>query len=563
MVRSGTDARYRVRYAPFPAAQAREATVKSGGRSAETGLSTMNAVPPSGPGAVSGYMAGDLQIDLRTRRVLRDGAELEVTSLSFDLLLALVKAAPALVTFDTLMQSVWSGVVVSPETLTQRVKLLRQALGDSADNPRYIVAVRGHGYRMLAAAAPLPAPTDVADQPVAAIPPRAPAVRPTRRWLVPAMLVMLIACAGGWWALAHRPANEPVRAHVDEAHRLFLLAESIVDGTPTSFQAAISLYDQVLALDGRRARAYSGRAMNRAALVWSGSGLGNGNGLEDAQRDAERALELDQQDSRAYAVLGNVHALRGRWAAGETAFRAAIDTSPADGSVHGQYAVSLLLPTGQLRKAAAEAAQAQELRSDSGFTMSMRAMVELARGADGAALHLAELAESRGANPGPLRPVQASHAMRNGRYAEAAGHAIRSLPLSLRDAGGESMLRQAYAALDDPALRPQGLEALRRLTSEPGWQRVEVATRQILVQLLAELGAVDDLYRELGHMLDGDHETYPWITVIGSMWSPRMRPFRMDPRFQALAQRLGLIEYWQQAGPPDACMLAGETVTCR
>src|SRR5690606_36936473 len=129
----------------------------------------MNAVPPSGPGAVSGYMAGDLQIDLRTRLVLRDGAELEVTSLSFDLLLALVKAAPALVTFDTLMQSVWSGVVVSPETLTQRVKLLRQALGDSADNPRYIVAVRGHGYRMLAAAAPLPAPTDVADQPVAAI----------------------------------------------------------------------------------------------------------------------------------------------------------------------------------------------------------------------------------------------------------------------------------------------------------------------------------------------------------------------------------------------------------
>ena len=51
------------------------------------------------------------------------------------------------------MREVWPEVVVNPETVTQRVKLLRQALGDSADNPRYIVAVRGHGYRMLMAAA--------------------------------------------------------------------------------------------------------------------------------------------------------------------------------------------------------------------------------------------------------------------------------------------------------------------------------------------------------------------------------------------------------------------------
>jgi DNA-binding winged helix-turn-helix (wHTH) protein len=74
---------------------------------------------------------------------------------SFDLLLALVHTSPRLVTFDALIEVVWPGVVVSPETLTQRVKLLRQALGDSADNPHYIIAVRGHGYRMAIPAMPL------------------------------------------------------------------------------------------------------------------------------------------------------------------------------------------------------------------------------------------------------------------------------------------------------------------------------------------------------------------------------------------------------------------------
>lgn len=519
----------------------------------------MNAVTPALHGNVPGYVAGDLLIDLRTRRVLRDGVGLDVTSLSFDLLLTLVKAAPGLVTFDALMQEVWPDVVVGPETITQRVKLLRQALGDSAEHPRYIAAVRGHGYRLLVAAAPLPAdPVHVERGEHPGSPP-GPVPHPTRRWFWPATFAMMVAGAGVWWLAAFR--SEGSRVLADEAHRYFLQAEAVVDGTPASFQAAISLHGEALERNPLLARAYSGRAMNRAALVWSGSDLGNG--LDDAQRDAERALELDSRDSRAHAVLGNVHALRRRWAAAQAAFQTALDASPADASVRGQYAASLLLPTGQLHKAMFEAARAQELQSGSGFTASMRAMVEQARGADEAALHMAELAMSRRADPGPLLPVLAMHAMRSGQYAEAARHAISSLPLPVRDMGGESILRQAYASLADTAQRPDALAALRRLTDDPGWEKVDVASRQILVHLLAELGAVDDLYREMHRMLDRGQEEYPWITVIGSMWSPQMRPFRRNPQFQALAERLGLIEYWQQAGPPDECTLADAMISCR
>ena len=46
------------------------------------------------------------------------------------------------------MERVWPGLVVAPETVSQRVKLLRQALGEHANAPRYIEAVRGRGYRL-------------------------------------------------------------------------------------------------------------------------------------------------------------------------------------------------------------------------------------------------------------------------------------------------------------------------------------------------------------------------------------------------------------------------------
>lgn len=52
-----------------------------------------------------------------------------------DLLLALARAAPNLASIDFLMHQVWPGRVVSPETVSQRAKLLRGALGDDPEAP--------------------------------------------------------------------------------------------------------------------------------------------------------------------------------------------------------------------------------------------------------------------------------------------------------------------------------------------------------------------------------------------------------------------------------------------
>ncbi|MEM7281454.1 MAG: winged helix-turn-helix domain-containing protein [Pseudomonadota bacterium] len=92
----------------------------------------------------------DLVLDPDLVQVFRGEDQLDLPKLSYRLLLTLTEAAPRVLSQDEIMEAVWPGKIVSPETLTQRVKLLREALGDDAQTPRYISVVRGEGYRMLA-----------------------------------------------------------------------------------------------------------------------------------------------------------------------------------------------------------------------------------------------------------------------------------------------------------------------------------------------------------------------------------------------------------------------------
>lgn len=99
--------------------------------------------------AVSHYRAGDLLIDVGRQRVMRDERTIALPKLSFDLLVALARAAPNLVSSEALLRQVWPRVVVGPETLNQRVKLVRDALGDDSRHPRYVEGLRGRGYRLI------------------------------------------------------------------------------------------------------------------------------------------------------------------------------------------------------------------------------------------------------------------------------------------------------------------------------------------------------------------------------------------------------------------------------
>lgn len=97
----------------------------------------------------SAYRFADLTLHVGQRRLERDGETIEIGKLTYSLLVALLEAAPNVLTHDDLVRAVWSGRSTSPETVTQRVKLLRDALGDNAQQPRYIGLIRSEGYRLI------------------------------------------------------------------------------------------------------------------------------------------------------------------------------------------------------------------------------------------------------------------------------------------------------------------------------------------------------------------------------------------------------------------------------
>ena len=89
-------------------------------------------------------------LDLRERVLLRDGNAIPLTPKVFDTLLLLVQNSGHLVLKDDLMTAVWPDSFVEEANLSQNISVLRKALGDTTQNPRYIVTVPGQGYRFAA-----------------------------------------------------------------------------------------------------------------------------------------------------------------------------------------------------------------------------------------------------------------------------------------------------------------------------------------------------------------------------------------------------------------------------
>ena len=91
---------------------------------------------------------GDLTLDKNKREVLRGGSSIQgLSDKSFKLLWALATAAPKTLAREALMVSVWGGISVGDDALTQRVKIVREALGKGPEGKHYIQAVHGAGYR--------------------------------------------------------------------------------------------------------------------------------------------------------------------------------------------------------------------------------------------------------------------------------------------------------------------------------------------------------------------------------------------------------------------------------
>lgn len=292
---------------------------------------------PSAP--VAGrYALADLVVDTVGQRVQRDGVALKVSGLSFQLLAYLIAQGDRVVGFDELIEQVWAPAVVNEETVTQRVKLLRQAMGDDGRDPRYLRSVRGRGYQLCVR------PERLADEAMPAAPapmsagvPASPS--PLRRlapWIAAVALLAIASIGVVVWR--GRSSAAAVVAPVAAAPQsLTQRAEYYASlGQRDNNERAIALYQQALQETPRDRAAQVGLSRAYSARVclfnfepeWA----------VRAQSLAQAAIDAEPNDAAGYAALGYSHDCRGRLNDALAGYQQALRLDPANDATRASAA---------------------------------------------------------------------------------------------------------------------------------------------------------------------------------------------------------------------------------
>jgi TolB-like protein len=93
---------------------------------------------------------GPFCLDAGERVLLRDGRLVPLPAKTLSTLLVLVRKNGHVVEKDVLMKEVWPDEYVEEGNLAQHIFMLRKALGETAEGPRYIETVPRRGYRFIA-----------------------------------------------------------------------------------------------------------------------------------------------------------------------------------------------------------------------------------------------------------------------------------------------------------------------------------------------------------------------------------------------------------------------------
>lgn len=166
--------------------------------------------------APASYRFGEFSVDVAERTLTRDGARVSLAPKTFDLLVHLVTHPGTLLTKQALLDAIWGSVIVTENSLTQAIHQLRTALGDTAEEPRYVETVPRSGYRFVARVEPAggAGTNEAAVVPVAA--PASPrAVAPPRRvWPAVAAAIAVVLFGGWWWqsGRTHVAVSQPAIA---------------------------------------------------------------------------------------------------------------------------------------------------------------------------------------------------------------------------------------------------------------------------------------------------------------------------------------------------------------
>ena len=333
---------------------------------------------------------GVFEADFRAGELRRSGQRIRVQDLPFRALQVLLDRPGAVVSREDLRAALWPPDVFVDfdRAISSAIKRLRDAMGDSADNPIFIETLERRGYRWIApttvvesasgTVAVSSSPAAPAAQP--AVPTSSPApetaianrsVFPVRAFV--ALLLLMIAVLAVWGiASAKLRPSHPANT---QARDLYLQGRYYWSKrTPDDLHKAVDYFTQAIVHDPGYAEAYVGLA-DCYNLLREYAAMPASEAFPRARAAAAKAVELDPKSSQARASLAFA-AFWGFWDAdtSDREFRRAIELDPKNAIAHHWYATTLQ-ELGRGPQALVEIERAQALDPSSRAILADKAVI--------------------------------------------------------------------------------------------------------------------------------------------------------------------------------------------
>ncbi len=364
---------------------------------------------------------GVFEADLRAGELRRSGTKVRLQDLPFRALALLLTRPGEVITREEFRRALWpSDVFVDFEQgISSAVMRLRDALGDSADNPIFIETIERRGYRWIGPiqrVEPVPGESPERESPEKQATPLA-AVLPSRPspWWKLVFAVPVLAMLFAVWIF--RPGYRDAKASAKsgqastrslrhpanrEAEDFYLKGRYYWNKrTPDSLHQALESFTQAIAHDPNYSDAYVGLA-DSYNLLREFSAMSANEAYFKAFAAAKQAVELDPQSSEAHASLAFV-TFWGMWDApdAEKEFRRAIELDPNNAKAHHWYA-TFLHALNRHEEALTEIELARKLAPDSPSILADKGALLWAAGHREPALQLLKQLEA--ADPDFLSP---------------------------------------------------------------------------------------------------------------------------------------------------------------
>lgn len=106
-------------------------------------------VKNEGSDYIESITSGELTLNILDRKLLKGGSEIFLTSMEYKLMSMFMRSAQKTLSRNTILEKLWdvNGEFVDDNTLSVYIRRLREKIEDDPSRPKYIITVRGMGYK--------------------------------------------------------------------------------------------------------------------------------------------------------------------------------------------------------------------------------------------------------------------------------------------------------------------------------------------------------------------------------------------------------------------------------